>query len=940
MRLIDDRQVKIYDAVKKEFFSGNIYDIAGAEDLIVGNTEAYKGVSSPTAEHFSFIYGLTSSVQEQIDAVNTLLNTKENSIALGLASQYIRGNKTLATLDTSVVPENGNLYFNNARADARITLQKGVADGIATLGSDGKIPTTQLPPLAITETYVVASQVAMLALTAQTGDVAVRSDLNKSYILRGSNPTMLSDWQELMTPTDSVLSVNGQVGVVVLTTSHISEGTNAYYTSARFNTSFASKTTTDLTEGVNKYFTNALARAAISSAGANQISYNSSTGVIGTPQDIASTSSPTFNSITLTSVSSSLIPLTTDTIDLGSTTKLWRKAWISELDAVLFAQNTVSVIGGWLMVAKGEGAIPVGQDVVIGSTSIDFGQSMTLNDFVLFRSAGQVEYVQVGTLVSGTRYNVTRNLDGSGANNWVSGSVYVILGNTTSGRIEINSNLTPRMSLITQGATYNAQTENIRLGDLNGNWGINAETYGFAAGQYGTSEKAWLSVDPVNGVRIGSNITTRIRLNADGSGFLANNNINWDTSGNAVIAGWSVGANRLSSTNIYLDQAAHFISIGATPSIYYMQNSGIFFGADDKTSITLQNATGGNISSGNTFTKTGSTGFNAGAGSNYTISGSTSLGWIQFTATALDRDVIIGFCSTNTPTSSVHVIAGLYISQVNNTYFAFENGGANFSSVSVSAGDKIKIALELIGGVRKAVIYKNGVVLLVGQPHSDTTLYAGLVVNGTGQSATIDWRSGTIQYKAHIGTVSGEVLTNGLSWDGSVLSIIGEITAGTSPNLITLNGTGLSITQGTTTTNAVKWIDGNTTVGDVYSSYAGGGATNSFRSMCKSTDITGFAGTRMVSVNNQGNSGELTLSCYSSGNLNSVLASIAGFGVNLRSFSIGTTTSSGTNGVNILVLGNGTAPTTSPAGVGQLYVESGALKYRGSSGNITLLAPA
>ncbi len=43
----------------------------------------------------------------------------------------------------------------------------------------------------------------------------------------------MSDWQELSTPTDSVLSVNGLTGVVILTTSNITEGTNLYYTEAR-----------------------------------------------------------------------------------------------------------------------------------------------------------------------------------------------------------------------------------------------------------------------------------------------------------------------------------------------------------------------------------------------------------------------------------------------------------------------------------------------------------------------------------------------------------------------------------------------------------------------------------------------------------------------------------------------------------------------------------
>ena len=104
-------------------------------------------------------------------------------------------------------------------ADARIAIQKGVANGLATLGSDNKIPTAQLPALAITETFVVASQVAMLALTAEVGDVAVRTDLNKTFILRTAGASTLANWQELLTPTDAVTSVNGQTGAVSLTAS-------------------------------------------------------------------------------------------------------------------------------------------------------------------------------------------------------------------------------------------------------------------------------------------------------------------------------------------------------------------------------------------------------------------------------------------------------------------------------------------------------------------------------------------------------------------------------------------------------------------------------------------------------------------------------------------------------------------------------------------------
>lgn len=53
--------------------------------------------------------------------------------------------------------------------------------------SGGKIPTSQLPAIALVDVSTVASQAAQLALTAQEGDVAIRTDLNKSYVHNGGS---------------------------------------------------------------------------------------------------------------------------------------------------------------------------------------------------------------------------------------------------------------------------------------------------------------------------------------------------------------------------------------------------------------------------------------------------------------------------------------------------------------------------------------------------------------------------------------------------------------------------------------------------------------------------------------------------------------------------------------------------------------------------------
>lgn len=176
--------------------------------VVVGDTASYKGESSPTATEFSYLHFVTGPIQTQI-----------NSRA-PLASPALTGTPTV----------NGTAFGTAAFKNT------GTASGeVPLLGAGGKLASSVLPALAITDTFVVASQAAMLALSsAETGDVAMRSDLNKSFILRGSNPAVLADWQELLTPTDAVLSVNGQTGAVVLTTQHVSEhASNLYFTNAR-----------------------------------------------------------------------------------------------------------------------------------------------------------------------------------------------------------------------------------------------------------------------------------------------------------------------------------------------------------------------------------------------------------------------------------------------------------------------------------------------------------------------------------------------------------------------------------------------------------------------------------------------------------------------------------------------------------------------------------
>ncbi len=103
--------------------------------------------------------------------------------------------------------------------------QRAAANGVATLDAGGLLVTSQLPPLALGETFTVASQAAMLALTAQRGDMAIRTDLDPDgfFLLISDSPGTLADWKQILAP-GSVVSVDGQTGVVTVIAQTITNG--------------------------------------------------------------------------------------------------------------------------------------------------------------------------------------------------------------------------------------------------------------------------------------------------------------------------------------------------------------------------------------------------------------------------------------------------------------------------------------------------------------------------------------------------------------------------------------------------------------------------------------------------------------------------------------------------------------------------------------------
>lgn len=155
----------------------------------------------------------TGPVTNSFDLDLTQYVLKNDSITASTGKSFVDYDaKGLVTGGTKITATNSQLIKGDGSG-----VSLGTSSGnIPVLNTSGKLEDSVIPSIAITDTFVVATQAAMLALTAQVGDVAIRTDLSKTFILQTSPATALANWKELKTPTDAVSSVNGETGAVVL----------------------------------------------------------------------------------------------------------------------------------------------------------------------------------------------------------------------------------------------------------------------------------------------------------------------------------------------------------------------------------------------------------------------------------------------------------------------------------------------------------------------------------------------------------------------------------------------------------------------------------------------------------------------------------------------------------------------------------------------------
>jgi hypothetical protein len=161
----------------------------------------------------------------------------------------------------------------------------------------------------------------------------------------------------------------------------------------------------------------------------------------------------------------------------------------------------------------------------------------------------------------------------------------------------------------------------------------------------------------------------------------------------------------------------------------------------------------------------------------------------------------------------------------------------------------------------------------------------------------------------------------------------------------TINSTGLAVTGALSSTTGANFAtsSGNVTVGTIFTSGAAPDEVfNVYGSAIRLMGANGLARSNWRFFSSDtGSLGQLDIQDYSGDDWNSAISMLSDGNVSipLGNFGIGVS-SYGTSAAKVIGIANGTAPSSSPAGMGQLYVEAGALKYRGSSGTVTTIANA
>ena len=315
-------------------FSGNVVatTISGAltgdvNGNVIGNLNGIVGATTPAAvtgttitANTGFVGNLTGNVT---GTVSDISNHDTDNLSEGSNNLYYTdaradaradlkiaaatgANLSLSNKTTSDLAEGSNLYFTNARADARIAAADtdDLSEGSTNLYfTNARADARADARIAASDTDSLSEGSTNLYFTNARADGRIALQVGANLDLSSKDTGDLTEGSNLYF-TNARADARVDAGFTAKSTSDLSEGTNLYYTDARAdvrvgaatgaNLDLSSKNTGDLAEGSNLYFTNARADARISAASITDLS--------DADQGVATTDTPTFAGINVTGI--------------------------------------------------------------------------------------------------------------------------------------------------------------------------------------------------------------------------------------------------------------------------------------------------------------------------------------------------------------------------------------------------------------------------------------------------------------------------------------------------------------------------------------------------------------------------------------------------------------------------------------------------------------
>lgn len=286
--------------------------------------------------------------------------------------------------------------------------------------------------------------------------------------------------------------------------------------------------------------------------------------------------------ITVDPGGNNILPYANYDINVGSISKKYLAIWASELWVeTLVAQDAIATIGGHILVAPTTVLV---EDCAAGDTHFHVKHNqMVSGDRVYLNSYGKIEWIAITSGASGGAgnysYNITRNLDGTGSNDWFGGDAVLNTGTTGNGYLDIYSLSSIRSGThygptivgnVRTGTTYSDLIEHWAIGNLHGLYGYGADYYGAAFGRFADGY-SFVTVDNAEGFRIWKRASSASTMVSQ-----------WDLDGSILI-----GQQAVSQDNVYISVAGGLqIRTNTTVHIDLQIDGDVFIGTDTSAAAT------------------------------------------------------------------------------------------------------------------------------------------------------------------------------------------------------------------------------------------------------------------------------------------------------------------------------------------------------------------